>query len=58
MNPPRILVVEDEQIVAASLSKRLTNLVYEMAGSAASGEQAVGHHSPLAATVHTRLYDV
>src|SRR5262245_61689168 len=42
MKLPRILVVEDEQIVAASLSKRLAKLGYEVVGSAAAGEEAVG----------------
>jgi signal transduction histidine kinase len=41
MKPARILVVEDEQIVAAGLSNRLADLGYEVAGLAAAGEEAV-----------------
>ncbi|MBI5386677.1 MAG: PAS domain S-box protein [Verrucomicrobia bacterium] len=41
MNPHRILVVEDEAIVAMDLQDRLVSLGYELAGRAASGEQAL-----------------
>ena len=41
MNKPRILIVEDESIVVADLACRLTRLGYEVAGSAASGEEAL-----------------
>lgn len=37
----RILVVEDEQIVAADLSAKLKRLGYEVAGIASSGEDAI-----------------
>jgi PAS domain S-box-containing protein len=41
MNPARILVVEDESVVALDLKKRLGNLGYEVLAVAASGEQAI-----------------
>jgi PAS domain S-box-containing protein len=41
MGKHRILVVEDEQIVAAGLCKRLASLGYEVPGTAAAGEEAV-----------------
>ena len=41
MNEPRILIVEDERIVATDLSKRLKAMGYEPVGRAASGEQAI-----------------
>lgn len=37
----RILVVEDEQIVAADLAAKLDSLGYEVAGIASSGEEAI-----------------
>lgn len=37
----RVLVVEDERIVAKNLERRLAELGYEVAGSAASGEDAL-----------------
>lgn len=37
----RVLVVEDEPIVAKNLERRLAELGYEVAGSAASGEDAL-----------------
>jgi CheY-like chemotaxis protein len=37
----RILVVEDEQIVAADLAAKLGSLGYEVAGIASSGEEAI-----------------
>lgn len=36
----RILIVEDEQIVAADLEIKLTTIGYEVVGIAASGEEA------------------
>lgn len=41
MNRKRILIVEDEQIVAEDLKNSLENLGYEVAGMISSGEEAV-----------------
>src|SRR5262245_39460868 len=41
MSPPKILVVEDERIVARDIQNRLTQLGYEVAGITRSGEEAV-----------------
>jgi two-component system, cell cycle sensor histidine kinase and response regulator CckA len=41
MNSPRILVVEDEAIVAMDIRRRLDLLGYQVAGSASTGEAAV-----------------
>jgi len=41
MNEPRILIVEDEPIVAADLSAHLKRLHYQTVGQAASGAQAI-----------------
>jgi CheY-like chemotaxis protein len=41
MGVPRIVVVEDERIVAYHLRQRLTRLGYLVAGVAASGRQAL-----------------
>jgi diguanylate cyclase (GGDEF)-like protein/PAS domain S-box-containing protein len=41
MKQARILIVEDERIIALDLAQRLRNLGYEVAGTAASGEQAL-----------------
>ncbi|MCY2989764.1 MAG: response regulator [Planctomycetota bacterium] len=41
MDKPRLLIVEDEAIVAADLELRLARLGYQVAGTAASGEQAL-----------------
>ena len=41
MTTPRILVVEDEAIVAMDLQSRLIALDYEVVGLAASGEEAI-----------------
>ena len=41
MSELRILIVEDERIVATDLSKRLKAMGYEPVGRAASGEQAI-----------------
>ena len=42
MNKPRILIVEDEEIVAADISEYLQQMGYLAVGQAASGEQAIG----------------
>jgi two-component system, response regulator PdtaR len=41
MAQPRILIVEDEAIIAADLQRRLSRLGCEVVGTAASGEDAV-----------------
>ena len=41
MNPDRILIVEDEAIVAMDIEERLAGMGYELAGRANSGEQAL-----------------
>ena len=45
-SPVRILIVEDEFVVAADLKQRLENLGYEVIGLAGSGEQAIKRISP------------
>ncbi|MGC1514481.1 MAG: response regulator, partial [Maribacter sp.] len=40
---PRILVVEDDMIIAANLTLQLTKLDYEITGIEARGEEAVAH---------------
>lgn len=39
--PARVLIVEDEQIVAADLEWQLTRRGYEVVGMTASGEEAI-----------------
>ena len=41
MNKPRILIVEDVEIVAAVISEYLQQMGYLAVGQAASGEQAI-----------------
>lgn len=41
MNPTRILVVEDESVIAFDLELQLTSLGYQVVGVVASGEQAI-----------------
>ncbi|MCE5336971.1 MAG: response regulator, partial [Desulfobacteraceae bacterium] len=41
MNPCRILIVEDESIIALDIAERLTGMGYEPVGHAGSGEQAL-----------------
>src|SRR5512136_1309670 len=41
MDQTKILIVEDERIVAADLSERLKRLGYAVSGIAASGEEAI-----------------
>ena len=40
-NPPRILIVEDERIVAFNLKQRLAHMGYEVPGVAASGPESL-----------------
>ena len=40
-SPARILIVEDEMIIAANLSLQLTNLGYEVCGIIPRGEEAL-----------------
>jgi signal transduction histidine kinase len=58
MSPSRILVVEDESIVALDIGERLASLGYELAGRAASGEDAVvlaGQERPALVLMDIRL---
>jgi CheY-like chemotaxis protein len=41
MDPTRVLVVEDEAVVALNLKQQLTKLGYEVSKIVASGEQAL-----------------
>lgn len=41
MNPARILVVEDDRLIAAGIAKRLRVLGYEVVGQASNGEEGV-----------------
>ncbi|MEI6673638.1 MAG: PAS domain S-box protein [Verrucomicrobiota bacterium] len=41
MNKPRLFIVEDEAIVAADIAIRLTQLGFQVAGTATSGEEAL-----------------
>jgi len=43
MEKTRILVVEDEEIVAADIRSTLRKLGYEVVGSVSSGEEAISH---------------
>ncbi len=43
MEKTRILVVEDDMIIAANHSLQLTNLGYEITGVESRGEEAIGH---------------
>lgn len=42
-NNTRILIVEDDMIIAANLSLQLCNLGYEVTGIESRGEEAIGH---------------
>ncbi len=42
-SPIKILIVEDEMIIAANTSLQLTNLGYEVSGIVARGEEALVH---------------
>ena len=41
-NLPKILIVEDEMIIAADISMQLTKVGYEIIGMCTSGEDAIG----------------
>ena len=41
MTPARILVVEDEKIIAKGIEKRLKGLGYSVAGFASTGVEAI-----------------
>ncbi len=43
MEKTRILIVEDDMIIAANLSLQLSNLGYEVTGVETKGEEAVHH---------------
>jgi two-component system, response regulator PdtaR len=53
---PRILIVEDEALVAYNLARRLTRLGYSVVGRVATGGEAV--HSALALCPHVVLMDI
>ncbi len=60
MNNPRILIVEDDAILAAHLEETLPRLGYDVAGLAATGESAVKHafdERPDAILMDIRLRD-
>ncbi len=56
MTPPRILIVEDEMLIAKDIEGMLRGLGYEVAGHASSGEAAV--EAALAARPDLVLMDV
>ena len=41
MPPAQILIVEDERIIAAELTRRITRLGYEVIATAGSGAEAI-----------------
>lgn len=43
MNPTRILIVEDDMIIAANISLQLSKLGYEVTGIETKGEEAIHH---------------
>ena len=43
MSKTRILIVEDDMIIAANISLQLSNLGYEVTGIETKGEEAVHH---------------
>jgi len=43
MSPPRILIVEDDMIIAANISLQLSRLGYEVTGIETRGEEAIVH---------------
>jgi CheY-like chemotaxis protein len=44
-SPARILIVEDEMIIAANLSLQLTNLGYEVCGNHPEGRRSLVAYS-------------
>jgi CheY-like chemotaxis protein len=53
---PRILIVEDESLVAFNLDRRLTRLGYSVVGRVATGAEAI--HGALALCPHVVLMDI
>jgi len=45
--PPRILIVEDESLIALDLSRRLPKMGYQVCATVATGEEAVEHAARL-----------
>ena len=56
MGVRRILIVEDESLVAFNLDRRLTRLGYSVVGRVATGAEAV--HGALALCPHVVLMDI
>jgi CheY-like chemotaxis protein len=53
---PRILIVEDESLVALNLDRRLTRLGYSVVGRVATGTEAI--HGAMALSPHIVLMDI
>ena len=53
---PRILIVEDEALVAFNLDRRLTRLGYSVVGRVATGDEAI--HSAMTLYPHVVLMDI
>jgi CheY-like chemotaxis protein len=53
---PRILIVEDESLIAYNLDRRLTRLGYTVVGRVATGAEAI--HSAMALCPHVVLMDI
>lgn len=47
MTTARILIVEDEDLIAQGLRRRLTTMGYRVVGRATSGEEAIAHADAL-----------
>jgi CheY-like chemotaxis protein len=57
MSPiPRILIVEDESLVAFNLDRRLTRLGYSVVGRVATGAEAI--HGAMTLNPHVVLMDI
>jgi two-component system, cell cycle sensor histidine kinase and response regulator CckA len=54
--PPRILIVEDESLVAFNLDRRLTRLGYAVVGRVATGAEAI--HCAMTLSPHVVLMDI